>query len=67
MQSTNYVNELENTLKRFNAMQYETMNVDMLILLMGAYDVLEPYQRIELINSIRSELFSIKNSRRNDR
>ncbi|MFD0671108.1 sensor histidine kinase [Cohnella sp. GCM10027633] len=61
-QSTNYVNELENTFKRFNALQYETMNDDMLIRLMGAYDVLEPYRRIELINSIRSKLFSIKNS-----
>ncbi|WP_217591990.1 sensor histidine kinase [Cohnella sp. GbtcB17] len=61
-QAFNYVNDLGHTFKRFNTLQYETMNDEMVIRLMNAHDVLEPYRQIELINSIRSKLFSIKNS-----
>lgn len=61
-QSDKYITELNSTFKRFNSLQYEFMNDMYLIQLLNAYDILEQYRKIELINFLRAKLVSIRNS-----
>ncbi|WP_141501068.1 HAMP domain-containing protein, partial [Paenibacillus luteus] len=61
-QSENYIRELNSTFKRFNSLQYDMMNDTYLVQLVNAYDILESYRKIELINFLRAKLVSIRNS-----
>ncbi|WP_138750873.1 sensor histidine kinase [Paenibacillus sinopodophylli] len=61
-QSENYIRELNSTFKRFNSLQYDMMNDMYLVQLVNAYDILESYRKIELINFLRAKLVSIRNS-----
>lgn len=61
-QSQNYIRELNSTFKRFNSLQYDMMNDMYLLQLVNAYDILENYRKIELVNFLRGKLVSIRNS-----
>lgn len=61
-QSENYISGLNGTLDRFNSLQYDMLNDTYLIQLVNAYDILEPYRKIELIHFLRAKLVSIRNS-----
>lgn len=61
-QSKNYITELNGTLDRFNALQYDMLNDTYLTQLVNAYDILDSYRKIELIHFLRAKLVSIRNS-----
>ncbi len=61
-QSENYIREMNGMFKRFNSLQYDMMNDMYLVQLVNAYDILESYRKIELINFLRAKLVSIRNS-----
>lgn len=61
-QSENYLRELNDTISRFNSLQYDMLNDTYLNKLVNTYDILESYRRIELIHFLRSKLVSMRNS-----
>lgn len=62
IQSSNYMQDLVNELKRFAMMQNELFNNDFLEELVNTSDIVSGYRKIELILNVRAQLFAVKNS-----
>ncbi|CAM3239681.1 histidine kinase [Paenibacillus lupini] len=62
IQSTNYMKDLDNEIKRLAMMQNQLFNNDFLEELVNTSDTVHGYRKIELILNIRAQLLTVKNS-----
>lgn len=62
IQSSAYMKDLENELKRFAMMQFQLFSNDFVEELVNTSDTVSGYRKIELILNVRAQLLAVKNS-----